>query len=136
MNPNSRPERWEKIRAKIEDAFVRHMGSDVVDARLLCWGEEDADPSVHVYDGGPWLLKVEMWRLLEDGRALRFNCVQNIRNGDVRVVTADLVSPDGADDSAQRRCFVEQVLACDVTEPVWSSSIEGAIAAHDDAFDN
>lgn len=136
MNPNSKPERWEKIRAKIEGAFVRHMGAAVVDASLLRWSEEDADPSIHSYDSGPVFLKVEVWRPLEGGRALRYNCVQSIRNGDVRVVTADFVGADGAENSAQRRCFVEQVLACDPTEPVWSNSIEAAIAAHDDAFKN
>lgn len=136
MNPNSRPERWEKIRAKVEDAFVRHMGGDVVDASLLRWSDDDGDPSIHKYDRGPLFLKIEVWRPLSDGRAMRYNCVQNIRNGEVRVATADFVVPGEVADPAQYRCFVEQVVEFDPAEPVWSNSIEGAIAWHDELFEN
>jgi hypothetical protein len=77
MNPNSKPERWEKIRAKIEAAFVRHMGSDVVDAGLLRYSD-DEDPTIFEYDPRPLFPKIEVWRPLSDGRALRYNCVQNV----------------------------------------------------------
>jgi hypothetical protein len=136
MNPNSRPERWEKIRAKIEDAFVRHMGGDVVDASQLRWSDDDSDPSIHKFDRGPLYMRVEVWRPLSDGRAMRYNCVQNVHNGAVRVVTADFVSPRDAPDPAQHLYFVEQVVECDPNEPVWSHSIEGAIADHDQLFEN
>ena len=138
MNPNSKPERWEKIRAKIEAAFFRHMGGDVVDASLLRWGDDDIDPAIFKYDSGPLFLKFEVWRPSADGRTLRYNCVQNVRNGDIAVLTADFVTPDGALNQVQARYFVERLMACDPTDPEggWSSSIEGAIAAHDEAFGN
>ena len=135
MNPNSKPERWEKVKAKIEAAFVRHMGADVVDAGLLRWSDDD-DFVARKSDNGMLLLRFEVWRPLNDGRAVLYNCVQNIRNGDVRVVTTDFVSPSEAGEPAQRRYLVERVLESDFSKPVWSSSIEGAIAAHDEQFEN
>lgn len=136
MNPNSKPERWEKIRAKIEDAFVRHMGGAVADASLLRWSDNDGDPSIHKHDPGPLFLRIEVWRPLGDGEAMRYNCVQNILNGGLRVVTADFVRPGAVADADQERCFVEQVVDCDPDEHNWSHSLEGAIATHDNLFEN
>ena len=43
LNPNLEPERWERQKAAIRDAFVRHMGAEVVDARLLNWSNVPLD---------------------------------------------------------------------------------------------
>lgn len=37
MDPARDPERWQHLKDKIRDAFVRHMGAEAVDAQLLRW---------------------------------------------------------------------------------------------------
>ena len=37
QNPNLNPERWERHKAAIKDAFVRHLGAQIVDASRLQW---------------------------------------------------------------------------------------------------
>jgi hypothetical protein len=51
LNPNVEPERWARHKAALRAAFVKHMGGDVVDARLLRYSSEgpeddDDDPEV------------------------------------------------------------------------------------------
>jgi len=41
LNPNSEPARWRREKEGLRAAFVRHMGAETVDARLLCWDEDD-----------------------------------------------------------------------------------------------
>lgn len=58
MDPAEQPARWERHKQGLRDAFVRHMGSDVVDAALLQWtfddgaGAQGAAPPPEVADGG------------------------------------------------------------------------------------
>jgi hypothetical protein len=40
---NLNPKRWEKQKAAIRDAFVRHMGAETVDARRLQWSNAPPD---------------------------------------------------------------------------------------------
>ena len=35
MNPNSEPERWKKTKEVIREAFIEHMGGELVDAKKL-----------------------------------------------------------------------------------------------------
>jgi hypothetical protein len=37
MDPNEDPSKWQKHKQGLPDAFIRHMGHDVVDASLLKW---------------------------------------------------------------------------------------------------
>ena len=37
MDPYENLEKWQKHKDAIRDAFIRHLGSDVVDARALRW---------------------------------------------------------------------------------------------------
>jgi hypothetical protein len=39
MNPNSEPAKWQRHKAALRAAFVRHMGAETVDARLLHWSD-------------------------------------------------------------------------------------------------
>jgi hypothetical protein len=41
MDPAAEPEKWHKHKDGLRGAFVRHMGSDVVDASLLKWDVRD-----------------------------------------------------------------------------------------------
>jgi len=43
LNPNLNPERWERQKRAIREAFIRHMGAEVVDARHLCWSDASPD---------------------------------------------------------------------------------------------
>jgi hypothetical protein len=40
MNPNSEPEKWQKLKDQIRAAFIEHMGREVVDAAELRWSPE------------------------------------------------------------------------------------------------
>ncbi len=87
----------------------------------------------------PLFKRMDVWRVLSRGRALRYNCIQNVETGLFRVCTADFVEPNTALDHDQARYFVEQVLAWDLSDqeqPEWFESVEAAIAAHDLNFDN
>jgi hypothetical protein len=138
MNPNAEPKRWESLKEKIKRAFVRHMGADVVDARLLKWSDGKPDRRrMPVAD--PLYRRFEVWRRLSAERAIRYNCIQHLQSGDFRVCTADFVEATGRPDQDQSRYFVEAILACDRLDPEiqdWCSSLEEAIAAHDEAFGN
>jgi len=35
VNPNDAPERWQRHKSALHAAFIRHMGAEVVDARML-----------------------------------------------------------------------------------------------------
>ena len=37
VNPDSEPEKWRKHREGLREAFIRHMGSDIVEAERLKW---------------------------------------------------------------------------------------------------
>lgn len=137
MNPNSEPKRWENLKDKIKRAFVRHMGSETVDAKLLKWSDGKPDERKVVTE--PVFRKVEVWRRLSGERALRYNCIQHVQTGEFRVCTADFVDAGAALDQDQARYFVEAFLACDRNDPEpqdWFGSLEAAIAAHDEAFEN
>jgi hypothetical protein len=79
MNPNSEPKRWEDLKDKIKLAFVRHMGAELVDAKLLKWSDGKSDP--RKLETGPIFRKIEVWRRLSPERALRYNCVQHVQTG-------------------------------------------------------
>ena len=38
MNPNAEPEKWQRHKAAIRAAFIKYMGSEIVDAAQLQWG--------------------------------------------------------------------------------------------------
>jgi hypothetical protein len=135
MNPNSEPKRWENLRDKIKHAFVRHMGAEVVDAKMLKWSDGKSGP--RKLQTGPIFRKLEVWRRLSAERAIRYNCIQHVQTGEYRVCTADFVGADGALDDDQARYFVEALLATDRSDPEpqeWFSTLEAAIVAHDEAF--
>lgn len=137
MNPNSEPKRWENLKDKIKLAFVRHMGAELVDAKLLKWS--DGKPDAPRLETGPVFRKLEVWRRLSSERAVRYNCIQHVQTGEFRVCTADFVEASGALDQDQARYFVEAFLATDRSdsEPQdWFGSLEAAIAAHEQAFEN
>ncbi len=138
MNPSARPDRWENVKASIEEAFIRHMGADVVDARRLRWSFADETREEPHRRREPLLLKHEVWRPLKNGEAMRYNCVQNVRTGEVCVMTADFVRSNNEEGDQHARYFIEQVLGCDPTAPddtrSWFRSLDDAIAAHDHAF--
>jgi len=138
MNPHAEPKRWENLKEKIRRAFIRHMGAEVVDARLLKWSDGKPEKQRRFVDE-PLYRKVEVWRRLSAERAIRYNCIQHLQSGEFRVCTADFVEAGGALDRVQTRYFVEAILACDRLSPEpqdWSGSLEDAIAAHDEAFEN
>jgi hypothetical protein len=140
MNPSSKPKRWEQVKATIEEAFVRHMDANVVDASRLRWSFADEVRAGPDRRREPLLLKHEVWRPLKNGEAMRYNCVQNVRTGEVCVVTADFVRPNNEEAGQQVCYFIEQVLAVDPTAPddarSWFRSLDDAIAAHDQDFSN
>lgn len=37
MDPNSKPEQWRRHKEALKAAFIKHMGSDIVDAKALRW---------------------------------------------------------------------------------------------------
>jgi len=37
IDPQSEPAKWQKHKASLREAFVRHMGTDLVDASALKW---------------------------------------------------------------------------------------------------
>ena len=43
LNPNHELERWQRHKEALRAAFVRHMGAEVVDARLLRWSDVPSD---------------------------------------------------------------------------------------------
>jgi hypothetical protein len=43
MNPNSNPEKWQRAKQALRDAFIDCMGADVVDASRLVWS--NCEPS-------------------------------------------------------------------------------------------
>jgi hypothetical protein len=114
------------------------MGAEVVDARVLKWSDGKPEKQRRFVDE-PLYRKVEVWRRLSAERAIRYNCIQHLQSGEFRVCTADFVEAGRALDQVQSRYFVEAILACDRLDPEpqnWSGSLEGAIAAHDEAFEN
>lgn len=87
----------------------------------------------------PLFRRVEVWRPLSEERALRYNCIQDIKTGGYRVCTADFVEPGGALDADQARYFVEALMTWDPDDeeqPEWFPTVEAAIAAHDEDFGN
>jgi hypothetical protein len=137
MNPNTRPMRWENLKGKVRQAFLRHMGAEVVDAKLLKWSDGKPDREFRVDE--PLYVKVEVWKRLSAERAIRYNCIQHIQSGEFRVLTADFVEAGGAQDQVQHGYFIDAILACDRSDPgpqSWSGSLEGAIASHDEEFGN
>ncbi len=82
---------------------------------------------------------MDVWRALSPTRAIRYNCVQNLRTGRFCVWTADFVEPSMTSNADQERYFVERVLDWsldDPEQPDWFESVEAAIAAHDADFGN
>src|SRR5262249_9758037 len=51
LNPNSDPLRWQRHNQAIRDAFVKHMGAETVDARLLRSPDASDDEPDHKYRG-------------------------------------------------------------------------------------
>jgi hypothetical protein len=43
LNPYQAPERWQRQKEALRAAFVRHMGAETVDARLLRWSDVPPD---------------------------------------------------------------------------------------------
>jgi hypothetical protein len=85
----------------------------------------------------PLFKRFDVWRRLSPERALRYNCIQNVETGLLRVCTADFVAPAGALDRDQARYFVERILEWDPNDPEqpeWFNSVEAAIAARDADF--
>jgi hypothetical protein len=39
MNPNVRPEKWQRIKDAIRAAFIEHMGGEIADAKALRWSD-------------------------------------------------------------------------------------------------
>src|SRR5688572_18749963 len=39
LNPYSAPQRWQRQKAAMHDAFVKHLGAETVDARMLRWSD-------------------------------------------------------------------------------------------------
>jgi hypothetical protein len=85
----------------------------------------------------PLLKRIDVWRPLSSGRALRYNCLEDVATGRFRVCTADFIEPGRPHDREQARYFVEAVLAWNPTDPeqpTWYPSLDAAIAAHDADF--
>ena len=90
MNPYAEPKSWENLKEKIKRAFIRHMGAEVVDARVLKWSDGKPEKQRRFVDE-PLYRKVEVWRRLSAERAIRYNCIQHLQSGEFRVCTADFV---------------------------------------------
>jgi hypothetical protein len=81
--------------------------------------------------------RIDVWRPLSPERAIRYNCIEDVRTGLFRVCTADFVDPGAAMAQDQARYFVEAILAWDwedPQQPQWFHSVEVAIADHDACF--
>lgn len=134
INPCAEPKHWEHLKEEIKRAFVRHMGAEVVDARLLKWS--DGKPDGRRVVNEPLYRKIEVWRRLSAERAIRYTCIQHLQSGEFRVCTRDIIEGGGGSDRDHYRSFVEAILACDRLDPTpqdWSGSLEQAIALHDEA---
>jgi hypothetical protein len=136
MNPNAEPKRWSDLKEKVKLAFVRYMGSEIVDAELLRWSDSGQYQPRQVHD--PLYRKFEVWRRLSSESARRYNCIQHLQTGEYRVLTVDLVFPGREADHAQAQYFVDAFLTCDRSDPApqsWFGSLESAIADHDAGFE-
>ena len=139
MNPNSEPKRWEALKDKIKQAFIRHMGAEVVDAKMLKWSDGRPNPKRRYLE--PLYRKVEVWQRLSAEQARRYNCIQHIQSGEFRVCTMDFVESGKLleHERDQTRYFAEALLALDRLDPApqyWSHSLEAAIASFDEEFEN
>ena len=48
LNPNSEAARWKRQKEALRAAFVKHMGAETVDARLLRWSDAASDDEPNV----------------------------------------------------------------------------------------
>ncbi len=136
MNPRSEYKGWKDTKDKLRQAFVRHMGAEEADAAQLRWSSAPYTPRQLA---GPTYRKIEAWRVSSENSAVRYNCLQNISTGEYRVCTVDFVYVDGTHERDQARYFLEVLTADDAkkSEPLsWFTSLESAIADHDEIYGN
>ena len=135
MNPNTDKKCWDELKGKLKSAFIRHMGAKTVDAELLQYSCLGGDGPTKVSD--PLFRRIEIWRPYSSDQMRRYNCIQCIPTGEYLVLTVDFVDPAGRNSASQVGFFVEALIEFDRNDPEWqpwSHSLEGAIAAHEKAW--
>ena len=135
MNPNTDRKSWDELKSQLKSAFIRHMGAKTVDAGLLQYScLEDHSPN-KIAD--PLFERIEVWRPYSSDQMRRYNCIQYVPTGEYLVLTLDFVDPTGTKSADQFRYFVEALIEFDRNDPEpqpWAHSLEGAIAAYEQAW--
>jgi hypothetical protein len=80
--------------------------------------------------------QISIWKRLDDGRAVRFNCIEDMSTHKFAVQTADFFTFPIKNEhvSYLDRLFPERFIEVEPAERNWFDSIEEAIAAHEVAF--
>ena len=81
--------------------------------------------------------EIPVWRKLSESRAVRYNCLEDIENRKFVVQSADFFSLPIKDTlhAYFSKQFVELFIQIDPEDrKIWSSSLEVAVALHEDQF--
>ncbi|MEM8985595.1 MAG: hypothetical protein AAGC95_02635 [Pseudomonadota bacterium] len=136
LNPNTDRKSWGNHKNKLKSAFLRHMGAETVDAKSLQYSFLEGEYTAKV--AGPLYRKIEVWRPYSSDQMRRYNCIQYIPTAEYLVLTVDFVDAAGSNSTDQARYFFEALIEFDRNDPEpqhWSHSLEGAIAYHEQAWD-
>jgi hypothetical protein len=82
--------------------------------------------------------EIAIWKQLDRKRAVKFNCLENLRTGEFAVLHADfhyLPAKAGAVEYFHKQ-FIERFIEMDLNEGItaWFTSIEEAISHHEAEF--